>query len=1440
MTPPATSMSFPSGRQSARHATRPASLLLALEPRLMFDGAAVATGADAAATHAERHAAAEAQAAPSSAAHASGAHARAAPASKTWAPADHDDGCAPKPLACAPDTPTPGPDAAPAAAPVAVLQLVASSEGTSVGTDVVPGEVLRYRMIVEVPEGTTAGAELRVQLAPGLRFVADDTTTIAFVADGGGIDSSTLAGLRLDKVGGGDGVDSVAPIVPRERLPGSALVDARGVPVPACTVLPSGEGPRILLGDLENRDRDCGGEFVVVEFDAVVDNAAGAVRGDALPVSFAWHADGGVRAVSDAVTVDVGEPSIVDLDVRVVEVTGTHVVFEATFGNSGDQVAHDVRLVDAFDARQGLSFGGAWTVSGLPQGAVNASTADTLDLRLPALAPGESVTVRYDACLAAAGTPVAARDVTVTYTSLSACGGELTVPADGGVATSTTTGERTGDTADYGGAANVYRDVDRVALSTLSGTLWNDTSAPDGAIGAGEARLARVTVTLTLAGADGALGTRDDVSRTTLTDANGRYAFAAVPAGAARIVAPTPLADAGGDAGVLRARTDARGEPTDATMDVAVVEGVSIDRLDVGYVQQNRAPTITTPGGEVSAVEDVRSAITGVSIADADAVGSGTLSVTLGVDAGRLDVAAAPGVSVVGNGTGSLALAGTPAGLNATLGTLGYTGERDFSGCDTLSIRVDDRGNVGDADGDGRPSEPVDDALTATTSIGIAVAPVGDAPIARPDARTTSEGIAITDGQAVVGTPRGDVADTDADGDRLTVIGVAPGTSAGPLSGGVGSPIVTPLGTLTLQPDGRYGYQPSVDLPDGGIARDVFSYTVADDSGARSTTTITITIVGVGAGGSVSAAPDARSMTEDAPPIAGNALAGAGVAGGAPGDVRDIDAQGDRLTVVAVDALPAAGAPRAGAVGTPLAGTWGTLTLGADGRYTYALAPVAQTLAQGQVVVDQFRYTVTDGTSIATTTLTVTIVGVDDAPTAGSTTQVVEQRQPPGSSGAPVLAPPVADVDDALDTLRVRIDALERPQAGTFLRPDGTPLAPGAALTVDALQRLTYLPAPDYTAPLRVDGTLPGSALTFTVVDPNGGSASGRIDIALRPPTASSSTSIDAPPSAGQMPTPGGPVAGTPGDGGASGGPGVGTGTGTGPGNGPGIGTGTGLAGPGLPPPAPAAPPPSDASPGPVAGGPGAAPPVVPSTGTPSTGAPGAPGGPGGPGGPTATGTPGGTVPPADSSTALVGPAPVVAGVALARFGPVDYVPPAGFPLFPQGPVVTLRADPIEPLSQERVGDTVRSARDTSLAEFARLDDDSRRLDLDADGLLPSTRVDGLFGDERIGPLREAAMPGALAAPVAAALAAPAAPAATDPGAGAKPAPRASSTDVVGRDDDCVPLPVVKPKPKPVKRILPDGMSKPSGSFTEQIDVQKKKFKPPAKAVPTTPPARQC
>ncbi|MCA2968038.1 MAG: LEPR-XLL domain-containing protein, partial [Acidobacteriaceae bacterium] len=73
---PAAPISLPSARHAARVSTRPASLLLALEPRLMFDGAAAVTAADAATVHVERHAAAEVTTGASSAAHASGAQDR--------------------------------------------------------------------------------------------------------------------------------------------------------------------------------------------------------------------------------------------------------------------------------------------------------------------------------------------------------------------------------------------------------------------------------------------------------------------------------------------------------------------------------------------------------------------------------------------------------------------------------------------------------------------------------------------------------------------------------------------------------------------------------------------------------------------------------------------------------------------------------------------------------------------------------------------------------------------------------------------------------------------------------------------------------------------------------------------------------------------------------------------------------------------------------------------------------------------------------------------------------------------------------------------------------------------------------------------------------------------------------------------------------------------
>lgn len=1371
---------------------------------------------------------------------------------------------------------------------VPVLTLVASSEPGSAGTTVVPGEVLRYRMVVQLPEGTAAGAEIRPILPPGLRFVNDGTTTIAFVANGAGIDSSSLAGPQFDLAGGGADAAAIAGLAPLRVLPGSAIVDAGGVPIAPGTVMGAGTAPRLLLGDLDNADRDADKEFVVIEFDAIVDNAVPAnVAGATLDTVFDWRAEGALQGTSNRVDVALGEPSIVDLDKRIVAVAGERVTFEASFSNTGSQTAFDVRLFDGFAGAAGITFAGPGSVSGLPPGATDASVAQALDIRIPSLAPGQSVTIRYVGLVDPAASTVPSRDAVVVYTSLSPDGESLPVGTSGGAVITSTTGERTGETGDYGGPLNTYRDTDGAGLATLRGTLWDDTDTPDGAIGAGEARLPGVVVTATSAGRDSLFGTPDDVVQVTTTDAAGGYRFVAVPEGPVRIVAPTPLVDA--RLGELLARIDVQGDPTDATLALTVVAGRSESGLDIGYVQRNDPPTVTVPAG-VTGDEDVRIPIP-VQVGDPDAGEAAVLRVTLDVLQGRLDVTPVGGATVTGNGTARVVLDGTLAGLGATLATLGYSGAPDGHGTDRLQVRIDDLGHTGDADGDRMPGERVDDNLSAIATVPITVRPVNDPPVARPDLRTTTEDVPIT-GQVIDGTPEGDVRDADVDGDPLTVQGVVPGAGGGPVTGGLATPIVTPFGTLTMQPDGRYSYVPSVELPAGSSVRDVFTYTVSDGAGGTATTTLTIIVTGVD--DPVSASPDARSMTERDPPIYGNAVAGPTGPGGAPGDAADIDPDGERLTVTAIAALPGGtGAPVAGTVGAPIRGDWGVLTLLPDGRYGYAIGPGLPVLAGGQSLVDVFRYSVTDGRTTATTTITITIVGVNDPPGAepdanrvpaddprpatgnligggsaqdrpdvdpdgdplqvqgvvpgrpsgtpavggvdvpvagewgsvvvrpdGSYTYTVDPTrpgvialrpgetltdtftytvrdpggqwatstltitiegrndppiasdtvtrmdlQPPRTGPMPAVVPPaVSDPDNRPPELLITVDGIDRPGAGTFLKPDGSPVRPGDRLTVETLQQLSYRPEPTWSAPPLPGGDLPGGSLRYTVADPDGASAPGRLDIVLVPPRAVP----PAPPIVPNRPVP--PALDL-----VTGGPGPGGLPGTPPGS---------------------VVPPADR-------------PLIAAfddspLGRPLSPAPTSPAS-------TPADRPIGT-PVADTVRDLTelpgrggGPIPSEA----AMLTPYGFGPMTSSMLAGNGP-----GDIVRPV--------VVDTRERTSTDIARLEADPGRLDLDAGGLFPSNRIGKSFGEERIGPTRgwtplapEAAVPAPAPVPAAA------------PGA-------------VGPDDDCEPAPQPKPKPKPVKRVLPDALSRPAPTFTEQLGEQKKKLKLPPKVAPKTPPARQC
>lgn len=212
--------------------------------------------------------------------------------------------------------------------------------------------------------------------------------------------------------------------------------------------------------------------------------------------------------------------------------------------------------------------------------------------------------------------------------------------------------------------------------------------------------------------------------------------------------------------------------------------------------------------------------------------------------------------------------------------------------------------------------------------------------------------------------------DTDPDGDALTIVGVT--NAAG--------------GTVTVNPDSTVTYAPRDDF----AGRDVFTYTIQDALGNRSTATVQVEVTNT--------APDA---IDDATSVAGATPAVLALT------LNDTDANGDALSVRSADPVSAQG---------------GTVTV-TGGVATYTPAP-------GFRGTDTFSYVLEDvrgGSDTATVTVTVT----NNAPVATDDTLAT-------TSG---VAAPVAvrgnDTDLDGDTLTVAL--LAGPAHGTLLlNPDGT------------------------------------------------------------------------------------------------------------------------------------------------------------------------------------------------------------------------------------------------------------------------------------------------------------------------------------------------------------------------------------------------------------------
>ncbi|MHC5112226.1 MAG: beta strand repeat-containing protein [Planctomycetota bacterium] len=208
-----------------------------------------------------------------------------------------------------------------------------------------------------------------------------------------------------------------------------------------------------------------------------------------------------------------------------------------------------------------------------------------------------------------------------------------------------------------------------------------------------------------------------------------------------------------------------------------------------------------------------------------------------------------------------------------------------------------------------------------------------------------------------------DLGDFNADADRLFLeIFDADDNSLGIVTVDIANSFVG-LETLTIDaPDGTvisyavFGTTGELGL--GGIYFDNFTYTPANGGGGSGDSAI------------------------------GNVLSG----DGDPDSVADSDPESDPLTVVNVSST-AGGDIVPDADGENIAGDYGTLEIQDDGSYVYTLDngdPAVQALGDGESLTDVFTYTMSDGNGgFDTATLTITINGTNDGPTADADTHKV-------------------------------------------------------------------------------------------------------------------------------------------------------------------------------------------------------------------------------------------------------------------------------------------------------------------------------------------------------------------------------------------------------------------------------------------------------------------
>ncbi len=392
---------------------------------------------------------------------------------------------------------------------------------------------------------------------------------------------------------------------------------------------------------------------------------------------------------------------------------------------------------------------------------------------------------------------------------------------------------------------------------------------------------------------------------------------------------------------------------------------------------------------------------------------------------------------------GDITVAGQP-GLNgANVSSYTVTDAADNCGVPTVTYTI----NPGHffALGTTTPvTITVTDAAGSHVECTINVTVINNPPVANPDVATTPEDTPV-DGNVLTN-------DTDLDGNPLSVTAFHIGTNT--YTAGT-TATIPGVGTLVINTDGTFTFTPAPNF-NGNVP--VATYDITDGHGGVASSTLTITVTPVN--DAPVANPDFATTPEDTA-VSGNVLD------------NDTDVDHDVLSVTAFHI--GTNTYNAGTTAT-IPGV-GTLVINTDGTFTFTPAPNFN----GNVPVA--TYDITDGHGgVASSTLTITVTPVNDAPVANPDVAVT----PEDTAVSGNVLDNDTDVDhDVLSVTGFHIDGHDY-TAGT------TATIPGVGtLVINTDGTFTFTPAPNF------NGNVP--VATYDITDGHGGVASSTLTITVTP-----------------------------------------------------------------------------------------------------------------------------------------------------------------------------------------------------------------------------------------------------------------------------------------------------------------------------------------------------